>query len=450
MKRILIAGTHSGCGKTTVTCAVLSALKQRGLDVSTFKCGPDYIDPMFHREASGAASYNLDPFFSTAGQLQERLNISAGDRTAGRFAVIEGVMGYYDGSGAHGCFSTYDVADATDTPVVLVVGAHGASTSLGAVIKGFKTFKDNSRIVGVIFNNAKEQAYELLKAIAEREGVVPLGFMPKVSEFVIESRHLGLKTPSEISDIKDRLFETGRLAEKYIDIDKLIELSAENEYRPRQTSTGQSAARVAVAKDKAFCFMYRENIEMLERSGVQIVYFSPVADSGLPPDINGLYLCGGYPELYLQELSANETMLESVKNAINDGLPTIAECGGFMYLHRKIDGVQMAGAIDGEAFKTDKPGRFGYITLTSEKDNLLCGKGESIRSHEFHYYDSTANGSDFLAQKPFGGRSWRCIHANEALWAGFPHLYFPANPLFAENFVKRCEGYARIYKTAGH
>jgi cobyrinic acid a,c-diamide synthase len=441
MKRILIAGTHSGCGKTTLTCALLSALKRRGLRVAAFKCGPDYIDPMFHREAIGVPSRNLDPFFCTPAQLRAQLDTDAD------VAVLEGVMGYYDGVGADGHCSTYDVAKSTDTPTVLVVHARGACTSLGAVIRGFKAYRDPSHIVGVIFNNATEATYPMLKTVAEKEGVAPLGFLPSIKDFAIESRHLGLKTPHEIEDIQSKLAKLGELAEKRIDIETLLELSAESasndkNARGPQPSRGKpKRCRVAVARDKAFCFLYPENIELLEEAGAEIAYFSPLSDRALPPAVNGLYLCGGYPELYPEELSANRSMRASIRQAIDAGLPTIAECGGFLYLHRTIDAVPTVGVIDGDAFKTERLQHFGYVLLTAERDNLLCRKGEQIRSHEFHYYTGTANGADFTAQKPFGERSWPCVHASETLWAGFPHLYFPANPVFAENFMRKCESY---------
>ena len=197
----------------------------------------------------------------------------------------------------------------------------------------------------------------------------------------------------------------------------------------------QRRPRIAVSRDKAFCFMYSENIELLEELGCEIAYFSPLADEKLPEGISGLYLCGGYPELYAKELSANASMLESVRTAIAGGLPTIAECGGFMYLHGSIDEIPMAGVIHGDSFRTHHLQRFGYTKITAAHDNLLCAAGESIRAHEFHYYDSEDNGEDYIAEKASNGKTYRCCHATDTMYAGYPHIYLPANRRFAENFV---------------
>jgi cobyrinic acid a,c-diamide synthase len=327
--------------------------------------------------------------------------------------------------------------------VILTVNAKGAMTSLGAIIRGFKNFKQNSNIIGVIFNNTNSSTYTFLKEIAEKENVVSLGFMPDLEPFncTFSSRHLGLITPAEISDLQKKMFQLGEIAEKNIDIDKLIKLCKSEKYRPEIKKLTQKKCRIAVAKDEAFCFIYNENIKILEDLGAEIVYFSPILDKKLPKNIGGLYICGGYPEVHLKPLSENKTMLESIKNAIEKCLPTVAECGGFMYLHKSIDDFEMCGIIDGEVEKTEKLQRFGYVKITSKKDNLLCKKGESINSHEFHYYESTANGADFTAFKPYSQRNWNCIHANENFWAGFPHLYFTSNPTFAENFIEKASNF---------
>ena len=195
--------------------------------------------------------------------------------------------------------------------------------------------------------------------------------------------------------------------------------------------------RIAVARDRAFCFYYADNFDVLRALGAEIVEFSPVEDEKLPENIDGLYLGGGYPELYAEQLAANRTMRESIRAAVQGGLPTIAECGGFLYLHRTLDGAEMAGVIDADAHMTDKLQPFGYVTLTAGQDNLLCCAGGIIRAHEFHYAQSDDNGDAFRAEKP-NGRAWDCVHANETLYAGFPHLYFRANPAFAQSFVCAC------------
>lgn len=437
--RILLAGTHSGCGKTTVTLALLAAFKQRGLAVSAFKCGPDYIDPMFHRETLGLPSHNLDPFFSTGDQLCAQLLQNVGD-----ISVIEGVMGYYDGVSSEGAFSTFDVADKTDTPVILVVNCKGQYTSAGAVLRGFRTFREESHIRGVIFNHASPMLYPGLAEIAQKENLTPLGFLPRDESVTVGSRHLGLLTAAELPDIHVKLDRLATLSEQYIDIDGVLTLarSASAIHASVKPCAPVGHARIAVARDAAFCFLYQENLELLTQLGADLVYFSPLTDTALPKDIQGLYLPGGYPELHLEQLSANRVMRESIQTAVTSGLPTVAECGGFLYLHDTLDGFPMAGVIHANAQKTEHLQRFGYVTLTAKRDNLLCYAGDSIRAHSFHYYDTTDNGNGFTAEKPLSARRWDCIHATETMYAGFPHLYFPANVRFAEFFIRKAISYA--------
>ncbi len=437
--RILIAGTNSGCGKTTVTIALIAALKARGLRTASFKCGPDYIDPMFHREALGVSAHNLDPYFSEREGLRSLFCINAG----GDISVIEGVMGYYDGIGAEGSCSTYDVARAVEAPVILVVNARGMSTSAGAMLKGFSDFKKDSNIKGVIFNNINGMTYPLLREVAERAGIRAYGYLPKDDSCALESRNLGLVTAQEVEDILSKIERLGCAAEKSIDIDALLELAGAAPVIPQPERPAESCMKtdskpvIAVANDKAFCFLYSENIELLRELGCEIAYFSPLKDEKLPDGISGLYLCGGYPELYTQELSANASMRRSIREAIGAGLPTIAECGGFMYLHDSIDGIPMAGVIPGNSFKTQRLQRFGYTKITAVHDNLLGKAGDSIRAHEFHYYDSESNGADYTAQKASNGMTYPCCHATDTLYAGYPHIYLPANRGFAEAFVKK-------------
>ena len=447
MNRLLITGTNSGCGKTTITCAILSALKSRGVMPTAYKCGPDYIDPMFHRAVSGVNAYTLDPFFLNGEELCAHLAAHTK-----QLAVIEGAMGYYDGIAATDEASAYTVARETDTPVILAVNAKGSGNSLGAVIEGFVRHKKNSNIRGVIFDDATEARYPDLMQIAEKAGIHAsvhkdfraYGYMPHKKEWSLPSRHLGLLTTDEIVGLQDMLFALGRQAEKTMDIDGILAL-AETATPLKQVTKPASSycskVRLAAAKDEAFCFRYEENMETLEMLGCEIVFFSPLKDQTLPVNINGLYLCGGYPELYAGLLSANRTMRESIRRAVEQGMPTIAEGGGFLYLHEELDGKPMCGVIPGLAFETEKLQRFGYVTLTARKDNLLCEAGERIRSREFHYWDSTCAGDGFIAQKAGRVFSYSCVNTSDSLYAGFPHLYFPANPAFAERFVERMNYY---------
>jgi cobyrinic acid a,c-diamide synthase len=435
----MIAGTNSGCGKTTVTCAVLSALKARGIRPAAFKCGPDYIDPMFHRAVYGIKAYNLDPFFLNGDGLRSNLASRAGE-----LSVVEGAMGYYDGIAATDEASAYTVARETETPVVLVIGAKGAGHSLAATLEGFARHRPDSRVKGVIFNDANEVRYPDLARIAESAGLRAYGYMPRKEEWVLPSRHLGLLSTGEITRLKDILSALGRQAEQSVDLDGLIALAgAVSALRPapKPERVCGKRLRVAVARDEAFCFLYEENLELLRELCCELVFFSPLRDGALPPRVNGLYLCGGYPELHAKELSENTTMRESIRRAINKGLPTVAECGGFLYIHESLDGFPMCGAIRGASFETGRLQRFGYITITAERDNLLCDAGASIRAHEFHYWDSDSPGSGFTARKAGRESAYPCVHATDTLYAGFPHLYFPANPSFAERFAERMNRY---------
>ncbi len=434
----MIAGTNSGCGKTTVTMAILSALKARGVKAAAFKCGPDYIDPMFHRRALGIPAFNLDPYFLDGEGLCDSVAAHGGE-----VSVMEGVMGFYDGIGTDGWASTYDVARHTRTPVILVVNAAAMYTSAGAIIKGFKEFKPDNQISGVIFNGINPMLYEGLKTIALNQGIQPLGYFPKDAAAELGSRHLGLVTADEVEDLQPRLEKLGQIAEKSLDFDAILRLaaSAPELPAPKQYEKVPGNVRIAVARDEAFCFLYQENLDLLVNLGCEIVPFSPLRDAKLPENVQGLYLPGGYPELYPKELSENGSMLKDVKEKIEAGLPTIAECGGFLYLHALLEDAPMAALFPGKAFKTKKLQRFGYASITAKKDNLLCKAGESIRVHEFHYYDSENNGADFTAEKASNGRQYDACFGTDTLYAGFPHLFFPANPAFAQNFVRKAMNY---------
>ena len=439
--RILIAGTNSGCGKTTVVCALLQALVNRSLRVGAFKCGPDYIDPMFHSRIIGAKSSNLDLFFFEENTAKYLLARNSSDCDVG---IIEGVMGYYDGMGLTGTkASSYEVAQVTDTPTVLVVNAKGASLSVLATIHGFLTFCPNSRIQGVILNQCSPMTYgTLAKEIMKRfDGKVqPLGYLPKMEDCSLESRHLGLVTAAEVEGLKEKMMMLAEQAEKTIDIDALLRLAGSANdlvYEPVVLPKYETPVRIAVAKDKAFCFYYDDSLQVLHDMGAELVEFSPLMDTALPEDIHGLYLGGGYPELYAKRLSENKSMLQSIRTALENSLPCIAECGGFMYLTQSVAGVPMIGVLPGECFDTGKLTRFGYVTLKAKADNLLCKAGEEIRGHEFHHWDVKEPGNGFTASKS-NGKNWDCVVATDYLYAGYPHFHFYANPAFAKGFYETC------------
>ena len=551
--RILLAGTNSGCGKTTITCALLKALVNRKLNTISFKCGPDYIDPMFHSSITGSVCGNLDSFFLDENTLKYLL---AEDSEGSDISIIEGVMGYYDGVELRSFkASTYEIAALTDTPVILVVGARGASLSVLATIDGFLNFnKDaDSNIRGVILNQCTQMTYKILadEMIRRFDGrIKPLGFMPVMPDCSLESRHLGLITAAEVTDLNERLQRLAEQAERSLDIDGMISLArgaadlvfelpealygisqfnetdegcvntqgasqlrravnlgvqplfenacadcfltvsapsrhacepamtsgtgitkvhgamsgisqfnetdegcvntqGENQLR-RAVNLGvqplfenacelatTSGVRIAVARDRAFCFYYEDSLRLLEKMGAELVAFSPLNDSHLPADIKGLYLGGGYPELYAEKLSQNITMLEDIRAALSDKLPCIAECGGFMYLTEKIADHPMVGFLKGSCYDTGKLSRFGYINITAEHDGLLCKHGQSIAAHEFHHWDCDNTGDSFKAVK-LSGKTWKAAVMTDSLYAGYPHFHFYANPEFARNFYNAC------------
>ena len=461
--KVLIAGTGSGSGKTTVTSGLLQCLVNRGLDAAAFKCGPDYIDPMFYERITGARAGNLDPFFSDEKTL--RWIISRAEERSD-ISVIEGVMGYYDGIGFTSEASTFSVARAVNAPVVLVINCRGMGASVGAVLKGFLDWPEitDSCIKGVIFNNMSEKLYRQAAEMAESMGVRPLGYLPRRAALTLESRHLGLVTAGEVADIKEKMKLIASEMEKTVDIEGIIDLAAEApalraaapEWKKkfeRQIAENTvimargdaRRVRIALAADDAFCFTYKENIALLQEAGCEIVPFSPLSDTGLPDDIDGVILSGGYPELHAAELAANEAMLEAVRQSRADGIPMIAECGGFMYLHETLEGAdgelyRMAGVIPGRCFRTERLGRFGYITLKALEGGLLCPEGSELKAHEFHYWDSEHCGESFLAVKPDGSRSWKCGIMTDDMYAGFPHLFYYDSPKAAMRFVHACAG----------
>lgn len=441
--RIMIAAPSSGSGKTTVVCALLTALKRRGIKTAACKCGPDYIDPMFHNKILGAPSVNLDSFFSDADTLNYLLAKNARDA---EITVIEGAMGFYDGlSMSSARASSYETAVMTKTPVVLVTPARGAAYTLVSLIRGITDFRKDSNVRGVILNGVSESVYKRLKPVIEGEtGVRAVGYLPKDETFTLQSRHLGLIAPSETKNINAVLERLGRT--KTIDIDAVMEIAREAEpikYKAPEFKKAAKGVRIAVAYDSAFCFYYRSNLELLESMGAEPVYFSPMRGACLPEGINGLLLGGGYPELYAEELSKNKKMMKDIKEKIDSGIPCIAECGGFMYLQDFLDiegkSFPMAGVIPSETRRGGGMKRFGYIELCADEDTPILKKGETVKAHEFHYWDSSDNGCACTARKPSGEREWKCVHSYKNLFAGYPHMYFYSNPHTAQNFISLCE-----------
>ena len=442
--RVMLAAASSGSGKTLITCGILQTLVNRELNVASFKCGPDYIDPMFHSRVIGTRSRNMDTFFTDDEVTKYLFARTAKDSD---ISVVEGVMGFYDGLGGKEMKgSSYDISCRLDIPVILIVDCKGTAVSSVPVVKGFKEFHGEN-IRGVILNNMSENIYDDVKDLIEEEvDVEVLGYVPNVKELVLESRHLGLVLPDEIISLKEKLNSLAEVLERTLDVDGIIRIAKKASamiYEEPDIKTIAEKVKIGVAKDDAFCFIYQDNIELLERMGAEIVYFSPVADKGLPDDVNGIILPGGYPELHAETLSMNVGMLKDIRERIGNGLPCMAECGGFMYLHEEMEDAhgnvrKMAGVFKGRSFNTKKLSRFGYISIKA-KDSPILGGGE-IKGHEFHYWDSTDPGRDCVATRPSNGVEYECMHCRGNIAAGYPHLYYYSNPDIPYNFLKLCKG----------
>lgn len=447
--RLMIAAPASGSGKTTVTIALLAALQRRGLKPAAFKCGPDYIDPMFYRQVLACPTYNLDRYFVG----REIINglIGAAQKNAD-ISILEGVMGYYDGAGMRSDASSWQLAAETQTPVLFTLKPGGASLSIAALINGFLHFREQHQIAGVLLNECTPKMADRMASMIECEtGLKVYGAMPKLIDVNIKSRHLGLVTPNQIEDIQDKISLLAEAFESNVDVSALLLLADTADpvvnKLPKVSPVGQNV-RIAVAQDEAFCFYYQENLELLQSLGSELVFFSPVHDKTLPENTHAIYLGGGYPELYAHTLSENHSMIASIQEAMSHQIPMIAECGGFLYLQdtlsdSKNETYPMVAALRGNSYPVGKLEHFGYIELTSNRKNDFMNEGDTIRGHEFHYWESDIPGDDFLAQKPYSKQAWFCAHALSNVYAGFPHLYFWSNTRFAKNFVRAADEFRK-------
>lgn len=399
---------------------------------------------MFHSKVIGAKSRNLDLFLTGPENVKRLLAKNSKDSDV---AILEGAMGFYDGMGKTTEASAYDLARTVKAPVVLIINGKGAAVSMAALVKGFKEFRTDSNVQGVIFNNIKKMTYLFYKDVIEKEtGVKALGYFPHLPECNLESRHLGLVTAGEIGTLETIVDRLAEQAEESIDLEGLMALAQTAEpleYEPLDI-TPLGNVKIAVAQDKAFCFYYQDSLDLLSMMGAEIVPFSPLQDTALP-ECDGVFLGGGYPELYAKQLSENTALLTDLREKLAAGLPCYAECGGFMYLmegYRDSDTLYpWVGAVQGSCWMTDRLVRFGYVNMTANTDNVLCKAGDSIHAHEFHYSDSDQNGAAFTAQKAGKAVSWPAAQANGTLYAGYPHLHLWGNIRFAENFVKACIRY---------
>lgn len=495
-RKIVIAADRSGAGKTTVSCGLLAVLKKRGVKVQSFKCGPDYIDPMFHRRVLGVPSGNLDSFFTDADTLRRIFRDQVAESGA-ELALVEGVMGYYDGlGGVSSHASTWEIAHILDAPTILVMDAKGASVSVAALVRGMMEFKEErevqSGICGLILNRVSPMFYPRLRSVIEEycPGIEVLGYLPELPELKVPSRHLGLVEPEEIADFQRWTERVAAQMEESVEVARLMEIagveplnipqaqgrdacnklkrldmrayeigddavtdekdrSGENTWlqgRFQGNDASVQPVRIAVSEDEAFNFTYEENRALLRQLGAELVPFSPLHDAALPAYADGLLLSGGYPELYRDALHANASMRASVAEAVKQGLPTIAECGGYMYLLDAIEQVPMCGVLRGDAERKPRLVRFGYVEAETRRDSVLGPAGTVLRGHEFHRYDCDFNGADCTLTKPAAGhgraatsaRRYEGIYLTDSLAAGFPHFYYWSNPAALAHFLDAC------------
>jgi cobyrinic acid a,c-diamide synthase len=454
--RVLIAGTGSGVGKTTVTIGIMSALKRRGCTVQGFKCGPDYIDPTYHTAVTGRVSRNLDTWL--AGEDGMREAFVRGSEGAD-ISVIEGVMGMYDGKDpTSDQGSSSDISDLLEAPVLLVVDVSGMARSAAAIVLGYQRLSSRSRIAGVIANRCGSQGhYELVKAAVEAEcGVPVVGWLSEDETLSTPERHLGLVPAVERGELAPWFERAADRIEAGIDMEALLRVARSVSSigaLPRNgdglyaATGGKERPVVAIARDAAFHFYYPENLELLESLGARLVPFRPLRGEGLPPEVDGLYLGGGFPEEFAGQLAGNALLREQLQTRVPQGLPVVAECGGYMYLCRSItdrSGIMhpMAGIIPADVRMQTRLAAIGYREVTALRDNLLLAPGETIRGHEFHYSTVTAEEGFPHLYTVTGSRGTGTDgYAAHRVSAGYTHLYFPSQPAAAMRWVEACRAY---------
>lgn len=425
MKSIIISSNESGGGKTTVTLGLLKALKDMGYKVQSYKVGPDYIDPDFHEYITKVPARNLDLYLMGKEGVKASFSRGIGD-----VGIVEGVMGLYDGKGISTEYSTSHVAKTLNLPIILVLSPKGKSVTICAEINGIKDF-ENANIAGIILNNITENYYKLLKIEIEKYcNIEVLGYVPKCEELMLKSRHLGLVQSSEIEELDKKIDICGKLIMENVDIKKLLELSVTAKEYSDGFHLKNRKIKIAVAYDKAFSFYYRENLELLEELG-EVTYFSPLRDRELKGDVDFIYLGGGYPEVFIEELSNNKTMLKSIKVALENGVRCYAECGGLMYLTKNIDGMDTVGFFNGSSSMTKRLQNFGYAEIQVSNENNILQKGFNINCHEFHkskvelmeetIYEVTKDNYDGTK------KNWNCGYVKKNTLAAYGHVHFFGN-----------------------
>jgi cobyrinic acid a,c-diamide synthase len=454
IKGLVIAGTKSGCGKTTVSLGLMAALTRRGLKVAPFKVGPDFIDPGHHGRITGTASRNLDGWM-----MSKEYNLTSFNRSThgADIAVVEGVMGLFDGyDGKSESGSTAQMAKWLGLPVILMVDARSMARSAAALVSGFEHFDEEVAFAGVVFNNlgSIRHLHYLKQALAGNVQMPCLGGIPFSEEISIPERHLGLVTQHDHALTTENMDMLAALIEENIDIEKLIQrlpdisLSAGRDRRT--VSNNDTSVRIGVAWDNAFCFYYQDNFDLLEQNGAELIFFSPMVDDHLPPDIDGLYFGGGYPELNAEVLAINRHLGNEIKACCNDGMPIYAECGGFMYLCEELwdqngHRYPMTGCFPFTSKMFSRLKALGYREIWLTRDTIIGKSGQYIRGHEFHYSElaelkasvaTVYKTSDRKGmKKPPDG-----YLVNRTL-GSYNHLHFGSQPKAAHHFVESCLNY---------
>lgn len=455
--RLVIGGTSSGVGKTTITAGIIAALKEQGLRVQPFKCGPDYIDPSYLTHAAGLPCRNLDSWMLSRESMVELFNHAAMDVDV---AIIEGVMGLYDGrNGLEGVGSTAEIAKWLHTPVIMVIDVAKLSGSAAAIALGYCQLDSEVNLAGVILNNIGSTSHLqwVTDAVERKAGVPVYGYLPKNSGLSLPERHLGLIPAHENEKYIRHIEVIRKQVQSTIDVAAILDLANKAMPMPQieesRLFSGRKVAErinIAVAKDKAFNFYYQDNLELLTEQGAEIKFISPLHDSALPPDIQGIYIGGGFPEVYVAELEENVRFKKAVFEAAESGIPVYAECGGLMYISQGIvdfDGNEhaMVGLVPGWAKMQTKRTRMGYTTAEVLHDNILTQKGQILRGHMFHWSKLTETPvrAAYRVLEPEEQLEGFIIGAESNILGSYLHLHFGSDPMLAERFVESCAWWAK-------
>ncbi|AKL93571.1 cobyrinic acid A,C-diamide synthase CobB [Clostridium aceticum] len=450
----LLAGTQSGVGKTTISTGIMGALKKRGLSVKPFKVGPDYIDPQFHHYVTGNPSRNLDGYMLEEETLKALFykNLAATD-----IAVVEGVMGLYDGRGIEkDQGSSAHIAKILNLPVILVINGSGMSSSAAAMVLGYKMYDRDVDIKGIIINNVSgEKHYSILKEVIERDTDTKcIGYLNKNVNIELKSRHLGLIPCGEVPELQKKVDEVVEMVEETIDIEALLGLATPMEAVKAPEKNLDKNLTIAYPYDDAFNFYYQDNLDLLRELGCNLVSFSPLKDRYLPEKIHGIYMGGGFPEVFAKELEDNHSIRQAIYKKAQEGLPIYAECGGFMYLSKGIQTFEgsyheMVGIFDTAAEMTKRLQRFGYCEVTTREDSKFFKNSFTIKAHEFHravvkgeedhyIYDVKKTKDNKVIDR------WNCGQEKYNCIGAFPHIHFYSNPCFVESFIERCQVYKKM------